>query len=53
MTSPTNTTVKDPPQLSEAVTLPGLGGGTDSAQETVTGAGQEIVGTDVSFTVII
>ena len=44
VTSLTKTTVGLPPQLSEVVTLPGLGAGTCSKQLTVTGEGQVIVG---------
>ena len=44
MTSPPGVTVTEPPQLSEVVTDIVLTGGTSLAQETVTGAGQAIVG---------
>ncbi|GAB1396370.1 hypothetical protein MASR1M65_11470 [Saprospiraceae bacterium] len=53
MTSLTNVTVAVPEQLSAATMLPGFGGGTSEAHDTVTGAGHVIVGAVASLTVII
>ena len=53
MTSPTKMTVGVPPQLSEAVTNAVLEAGTRLAQDTVAAAGHEIVGSVISFTVMV
>jgi len=53
VTSLTNVTVgTPPPQLSDTITLAVFTGGTNEAQETVTGAGHVILGAIISFTVI-
>ena len=53
MTSLINVTVTVPPQLSLVVAEAGLGAGTWLAHCTVTGAGQVIIGSELSKTVIV